>query len=148
MRDQNSDGMDIAIAVIDKDKRTIEFAGALRPMYLYSNNEFFELRGDKIPITSNISGTSVNSSYTNHEYPFNPGDQFYIFSDGIIDQFGGIDGKKYLTKRFKALLETIKSLPMSEQKELIKKDYDQWRGRYDQVDDILVIGIRYSSQDL
>ena len=148
MRDQNSDGMDIALAVIDKEKHTIEFAGALRPMYLFSNNEFVELKGDKIPITSNISGTSVNSTYTNHEYPFHAGDQFYIFSDGIIDQFGGSDGKKYLTKRFKALLETIKNLPMSEQKELIKKDYDQWRGRYDQVDDILVIGIRYSSQDL
>ncbi len=148
MRDQNSDGMDIALAVIDKEKHTIEFAGALRPMYLFSNNEFVELKGDKIPITSNISGTSVNSTYTNHEYPFHAGDQFYIFSDGIIDQFGGSDGKKYLTKRFKALLETIKSLPMSEQKEHIKKEFDTWRGRYDQVDDILVIGIRYSSQDL
>ena len=148
MLDQSNDGMDIAMAVIDKEKHIIEYAGALRPMYLYSNNEFVELKGDKIPITSNISGTSINSSYTNYEYPFNTGDQFYIFSDGIIDQFGGGDGKKYLTKRFKDLLDEIKDLPMKEQKELIKKDHDEWRGRYDQVDDILVIGIRYNSQDL
>lgn len=148
MLDQSNDGMDIAMAVIDKEKHIIEYAGALRPMYLYSNNEFVELKGDKIPITSNISGTSINSSYTNYEYPFNTGDQFYIFSDGIIDQFGGGDGKKYLTKRFKDLLAEIKDLPMKEQKELIKKDHDEWRGRYDQVDDILVIGIRYNSQDL
>lgn len=148
MHDQNNDGMDIAIAVIDKEAHTIEYSGALRPMYLYSNNEFIELKGDKIPITSNISGTSVTNNYTNHEHPFNAGDQFYIFSDGIIDQFGGGDGKKYLTKRFKDLLDNIKSLPMKEQKELIKKEHDEWRGRYDQVDDILVIGVRYSSQDL
>ena len=149
IREQNNDGMDISVAVIDKEKHIIEYAGALRPMYLYSNKEFVELKGDKIPITSNLTGTtSTNNTYTNYEYPFNPGDQFYIFSDGIIDQFGGDDGKKYLTKRFKALLDTIKDRPMSEQKELIKKDHDEWRGHYDQVDDILVIGVRYSSQDL
>ncbi|MBR5643219.1 MAG: SpoIIE family protein phosphatase [Salinivirgaceae bacterium] len=148
MLDQNNDGMDIAVAVIDKENHLIEYAGALRPMYLYSGNEFVELKGDKIPITSNISGTAVNSNYTNHEHTFKPGDQFYIFSDGIIDQFGGGDGKKYLTKRFKDLLDEIKDLPMKEQKNLIIKAHDEWRGRYDQVDDILVIGIRYNSQDL
>ena len=148
MHDQNNDGMDIAMAVIDKEKHIIEYAGALRPMYLFQNGELVELKGDKIPITSNITGTSTNNNYTNHERTFNAGDQFYIFSDGIIDQFGGDDGRKYLTKRFKDLLSSIKNLPMSEQKELIKKSHDEWRGKYDQVDDILVIGIRYSSQDL
>ena len=148
MHDQNNDGMDIAMAVIDKEKHIIEYAGALRPMYLFQNGELVELKGDKIPITSNITGTSTNNNYTNHERTFNAGDQFYIFSDGIIDQFGGDDGRKYLTKRFKDLLSSIKNLTMSEQKELIKKSHDEWRGKYDQVDDILVIGIRYSSQDL
>ena len=149
LQDQNNDGMDIAIAVIDKENHTIEYSGALRPMYLFKNSgEFIELKGDKIPITSNIIGSSTNNNYTNHTQPFCAGDQFYIFSDGIIDQFGGDDGRKYLTKRFKDLLDSIKALPMSEQKELIKKSHDEWRGKYDQVDDILVIGIRYSSQDL
>ena len=148
IREQNNDGMDIALAVIDKEAHTLEFAGAMRPMYLYSNNEFIELKGDKIPITSNISGTSISTNYTNYERRFNFGDQFYIFSDGIIDQFGGTDGKKYLTKRLKNLLDSIKDLPMKEQKELIKKSHDEWRGKYDQVDDITVIGIRYSTQDL
>ena len=148
IKEQNNDGMDIAIAVIDKKAHILEFAGAMRPMYLYSNNEFVELKGDKIPITSNISGTSISTNYTNYEQPFKFGDQFYIFSDGIIDQFGGTDGKKYLTKRLKNLLDNIKDLPMKEQKELIKKSYDEWRGKYDQVDDITVIGIRYSTQDL
>ncbi|MBO7496597.1 MAG: SpoIIE family protein phosphatase [Salinivirgaceae bacterium] len=148
MHDQNNDGMDIAMAVIDKEKHVIEYAGALRPMYLFQKGNFVELKGDKIPITSNIMGASINNNYTNHETTFNAGDQFYIFSDGIIDQFGGDDGRKYLTKRFKDLLENIKDLPMKEQKDLIKKSHDEWRGKYDQVDDIMVIGIRYSTQDL
>ena len=148
IKDQNNDGMDIAIAVIDKVAHTLEFAGAMRPMYLYSGNDFIELKGDKIPITSNISGSAINTNYSNYTRQFNFGDQFYIFSDGIIDQFGGSDGKKYLTKRLKNLLDNIKDLPMKEQKELIRKSHEEWRGKYDQVDDILVIGIRYSTQDL
>lgn len=149
LQDQNNDGMDIAFAVIDKEKHTLEFAGALRPMYLYNNNEFIELKGDKISITSNISGnSSLSTGYTNYERPFNPGDQFYIFSDGIIDQFGSNDGKKFLTKRFKSLLDEIKDKPMREQRELIKQSHDDWRGKYDQVDDILVIGIKYVAEDL
>lgn len=148
IREENNDGMDIAIAVIDKEAHILEYAGAMRPMYLYSNKEFVELKGDKIPITSNISGTSISTSYTNYERQFNFGDQFYIFSDGIIDQFGGADGKKYLTKRLKNLLDSIKDLPMKEQKELIRKSHEEWRGKYDQVDDITMIGIRYSTQDL
>ena len=148
IKEQNNDGMDIAIAVIDKAAHKLEFAGAMRPMYLYSNNDFVELKGDKIPITSNISGTAISSSYTNYERKFNFGDQFYIFSDGIIDQFGGTDGKKYLTKRFKNLLDNIKDMPMKDQKELIRKSHEEWRGKYDQVDDVMVIGIRYSTQDL
>lgn len=148
--EQSNDGMDIAIAVIDKNEHTIEYAGALRPMYLYSNNEFIELKGDKNPISSNISGTTyTNSNYTNYEYSFNLGDQFYIFSDGIIDQFGGDEGKKYLTKRFKNLIENIKTRPMKEQKDLIKKSLDDWKNnKYEQIDDILVIGIRYVAEDL
>lgn len=146
--DQN-DGMDIAIVVIDKDTHKLEYAGALRPLYLFCDNEFIEVKGDKIPVTSNIIGTSFNNNYTNHEHPFNPGDQFYIFSDGIIDQFGGEEGKKFLTKRFKELLEDIKTLPMKEQKDRIKKAHDEWRGnKFEQIDDILVIGVRYTAEDL
>ena len=140
-RDQNSDGMDISIAVIDKRHKTVEFASALRPVYLFKQDEFIEIKGDKIPITSSISGTTI-STYTNHTYPFDNGDIFYIFSDGIIDQFGGEKGKKFLTKRFKQLLFEINPLSLQEQKEIIKKTLDNWKGDNEQVDDILVIGIR------
>lgn len=148
-QDQNNDGMDIAFAVIDKELHTLEYSGAMRPLYLFNNNGFEEIKGDKIPISSNITGTSINTTYYNNVRSFNPGDQFYIFSDGITDQFGGDDGKKYLTRRFKDLLESIKDKPMREQKDLIRIANEEWRGtKYDQVDDILVIGIRYTTMDL
>jgi len=141
-RSQTSDGMDLSIAVIDKNEKTIEFASALRPIYLFTQGDFIEIKGDKIPITSSISGTSI-SAFTKYSYSFNEGDMFYLFTDGIIDQFGGKNGKKYLTKRFKQLLFEINALSMKEQKEIIKKSFDDWRGENDQVDDILVMGIRY-----
>lgn len=141
-RSENSDGMDISIAVIDKKENTLDYAAALRPMFLFSNNDFIEAKGDKIPITSSISDIVLSSFKTQH-YTFNPGDMFYLFSDGIIDQFGGDKDKKFLTKRFKQLLFTIKEFPMKQQKEHIKKAFDDWKGINKQVDDVLVMGIKY-----
>lgn len=140
---QGSDGMDVAMVIIDKKNKKLQFASALRPLFLFQNGDFIEVKGEKIPITSNISSTSL-ANFTTHEFDFNQGDMFYIFSDGIIDQFGGEKGKKFLTKRFKDLLFDINPLPMREQKDIIKKTFDEWRGNYEQVDDILVIGMRYS----
>jgi len=138
---QSSDGMDIAIAIIDKKEKQVEFASALRPIFLFNNNKFIEIKGDKIPITSSIAGTNINA-FTKHIYPFNEGDTFYLFSDGLTDQFGGEHEKKFLTKRLKKLLFEINALSMKKQKEIIKKTYDEWRGDNEQVDDILIIGIR------
>ncbi len=145
-RGQTSDGMDIALAVVDKKNNVLEFASALRPMFLFSDGQFAEIKGDKIPITSSISGTSINN-FTTHTFDYNPGDFFYIFSDGIIDQFGGSKGKKFLTKRFKQLLFEINPLSMREQKEIIKKTMDEWKGDYEQVDDVLVMGVRYKERE-
>ncbi len=141
-RAQTSDGMDISVAVIDKIESSLAYSGALRPMFLFSQGHFIEVKGDKIPITSSISGVSI-SSFKTSNYEFLEGDMFYLFSDGIIDQFGGEKGKKFLTKRFKQLLFDINPLPMKEQKEHIKKALDDWKGDTEQVDDILVMGIRF-----
>jgi PAS domain S-box-containing protein len=140
---QTSDGMDVALVVVDKIHKKLEFASALRPLFLFQGGDFIEEKGDKIPITSNISGTQL-SNFVTYTYDFNVGDSFYIFSDGMIDQFGGDKGKKFLTKRFKELLFDINTLPMPEQKEIIKKAFDEWRADYEQVDDVLVMGIRFT----
>ena len=67
---------------------------------------------------------------------------FYLFSDGYADQFGGKDGKKFMTKKFKELLNTAQSKPMKEQEEILSDALCQWKSDRDQVDDVLVIGIR------
>lgn len=140
-RAQTADGMDISVAVIDKDEHTIAYSGALRPMYLFNKGDFIEAKGDKIPITSSISGVAFSTFKTKY-YEYNPGDTFYMFSDGIIDQFGGEKGKKFLTKRFKKLLFDVNDLPMKDQKDYVKKSFDDWKGSNEQVDDILVMGVR------
>jgi len=140
-RAQTTDGMDISVAVIDKNEQMIEYAGALRPMYLFNQGDFIEIKGDKIPITSSIAGITI-STFKTKTFEFKEGDIFYLFSDGIIDQFGGTKGKKFLTKRFKQLLFEINELPLPEQKELIKKAFDDWKGTNEQVDDILVMGVK------
>ena len=80
--------------------------------------------------------------FTNHTFDYSEGDCFYIFSDGFADQFGGSKGKKLSMKKLKELLLSISSKKMSEQEDILTKTFKHWRGELEQVDDILVIGIR------
>lgn len=139
---QTNDGMDIAICVIDRENNSLEFGSAMRSLYLFNGNEFSELLGDKIPISSDISG-NINAHYTDYEVKLQTGATFYMFSDGIIDQFGGKNNKKFLSKRFKQLVTDIQHMPMREQKTIIQATIEDWKGEREQVDDIMVLGIRY-----
>ncbi|MCQ2375139.1 MAG: SpoIIE family protein phosphatase [Salinivirgaceae bacterium] len=141
VHENHNDGMDIALAVIDADTETLEFAGAMRPMFLFQNKELIELKGNKIPITCNITNTSTEE-YTNHTYPFKDGDTFYIFSDGYQDQFGGDNGMKFMAKRLKQLIVDNYDLSMNEQRDLLKNTFEEWKGSREQIDDVLVIGVR------
>ena len=80
--------------------------------------------------------------FDDQEYYLNEGDTMYLFSDGISDQFGGPDGQKMKITRLKRLLEQVSKLPMSKQEEDISKFYLDWKGNFDQVDDILLMGVR------
>lgn len=141
VHENHNDGMDIALAVIDTETETLEFAGAMRPMYLFHNKELIELKGNKIPITCSITNTSTEE-YTNHIYPFAPGDTFYIFSDGYQDQFGGDKGMKFMAKQLKQLIVSNYDKPMNEQRDILKNTFDDWKGSREQIDDVLVIGVR------
>ena len=118
----------------------MEYAGAFNPLYLIRNNEVLITKADKFPIGANPDGKLPN--FTNHEIDLVKGDAIYLFSDGFHDQFGGPKNKKFLSKRFRELLLQIHKLPMKEQKESLIKVYEEWKGDLEQVDDILVIGIR------
>ena len=154
--DEQKDGMDIALAVYNKKNREIHFAGANNPLYIVRENHtddkeleeyasvdngdyrLFEIKGDKQPI----------GRYW-EEHPFRTtsvylkeNDSFYIFSDGFIDQFGGENRKKFKSMNFKKLILSVQREPMEIQKYKIEKAFDDWKGSYEQIDDISVLGVK------
>jgi serine phosphatase RsbU (regulator of sigma subunit) len=134
------DGMDLALCSYDSSTRKMQYAGVFNPAYIITKGEFVQLKPDKFPIGINADG--VTDNYTNHEFQLYPGDMIYLFSDGYADQFGGPIGKKYKYTRFRDLLLRIHALPCEEQMRMLKKEFVDWKGGLEQVDDILVIGVR------
>jgi serine phosphatase RsbU (regulator of sigma subunit) len=131
------DGMDIAIVSINTEEKKLEFAGAYNPLVMIRNGEIFETAGDKMPI-----GIYENMDpFTCHEITIERGDLFYMSSDGYEDQFGGPDGKKFKAKNFKQLLLEIHKNPMQMQKDILEKNFDDWKGDLDQIDDVVVVGL-------
>lgn len=142
-KDENStskDGMDIAICSLNYKTKELEYAGAFNPLYLLRNNEIIQVKGDKFPIGSFLDGETPN--FTNHKIQLETGDQLYIFSDGYADQFGGPRGKKFMYKKFRDLLIANGSKDLSVQKDLLRESLYDWMGEEEQVDDILVIGVK------
>lgn len=140
---QRRDGMDIALCAITPGKNTIEYSGANRPLWIYRKNENYKLEIIKAT-KSPIGGLELEESraYENNTVEVFEGDMLYFFSDGFADQFGGPKGKKFMIANMqKLLLENIE-LPMQTQKHNIKKAFDSWKGEAEQIDDVLIIGIR------
>jgi serine phosphatase RsbU (regulator of sigma subunit) len=135
------DGMDIALCMIDYKTYEVEFAGAYNPMYLVRKGELISYKPDKNAIGSH--GEYPDKKYTNHEIKVEKDDMIYIFSDGYADQFGGPQGRKFMYSNFKDLLVRVSTLPIEEQQTIIDEEFEKWRGQEVQVDDILVIGIKF-----
>lgn len=133
------DGMDISFCVFDFNKMKMQFAGAYNSLYMVRNGEIETIKADRMPIGIHERDKEM---FNNNDLEIQKGDQFYIMSDGYVDQFGGEDGKKFMAKRFKELLLNIYSKPMQEQQEIFEKELIKWRGDIEQVDDVLIIGIR------
>ena len=135
------DGMDLALCKITKgDQPKLEYAGANNPLFLIKNGELIKVKPDKFPIGG--EQREERREFTNNEIDVSKGDVFYIFSDGYVDQFGGPKNKKFMTARFKDLLLEVHQKEMAEQAEILEKTIEQWKGEYDQIDDICVIGVR------
>jgi serine phosphatase RsbU (regulator of sigma subunit) len=134
------DGMDMALLIINKETRILQYAGAHNPLYLLRGGELIEYKADKMPIGIHAN---ASNSFTNHNIRLQVGDAFYAFSDGFQDQFGGPRGKKFLVKNFKKLLQDIHKESMKKQKRLLEEAIDTWMANTDQIDDILVMGIRF-----
>lgn len=138
------DGMDIALCTITyfNDNRVrLRFSAANRPLWLFkkSKNEIVDYKPDKV----SIGGfTDYDFFFSTSEYWIDKGDIIYLFTDGYCDQFGGEKQKKYLTKRFRTFLSSIAHNDLASQNKLIQQEMEQWKGNEEQVDDLLVLGIR------
>jgi len=137
----NQDGMDIALLTFNSETE-IEYSGAQRPLWIIKNEDstLLEIKADKFSIGGNQSG--IEKKFVKHTISLSKGDCIYIFSDGFADQFGGSEGKRFMSKRFKDLLLANYTRPMPEQENELFKTLKNWKGNQEQVDDILVIGIR------
>lgn len=140
-REENQirDGMDIALCSVNYDTLELNYAGANNPLYLIRDDEFIIVKADKFAIGSFEPGSK---KYTQHKVQLQKGDVIYLFSDGYADQFGGERGKKFLYNRFREHLLSVHKKQMNEQKDYLEKTMHEWQGSFEQVDDILVIGVR------
>ncbi|BDX38501.1 hypothetical protein CYCD_18560 [Tenuifilaceae bacterium CYCD] len=141
------DGMDMALCHITNNGQTVEYAGAKNPLYYISNGELNQIKGDPVPIGG--LQKEEKREFTMHTVNINSPTCFYIFSDGFIDQFGGADGQKFSSKKFKELLLKIHELPMIQQQEILETTLEEWRGKdYDPIDDVMVIGFKLSGNPI
>lgn len=133
------DGMDIVVCEFNVKTRHLVFASAMRPVILIIDGEQQYVRGNRYA----VGGESVSEKFFNdQEYYLREGDLIYLFSDGYPDQFGGRGSKKMKISRLKILIDEIKFLPMPEQSERIKDYFFEWKGDYEQIDDVLLMGIK------
>ena len=140
-KDQVPDGMDLGLVSINLEERKMEYAGANAPAYLVRQGEITELKPDKRAIASFEPGAF---RFTTQVIELEDGDMVYCASDGYPDQFGGPKGRKFMRKRFRGLLCEIAPLPVDRQAEILRQRVESWRteANEDQVDDILVCGVR------
>ncbi len=136
---QIRDGMDIVILVFEEGTDKAYFAGAKNPLFHIRGNEQLLTKGS----SSAIGGTTRRAkSFEMHEITYQKGDVFYLYSDGFQDQFGGEKGMKYMSKLFRQKLIEISSFPMNTQKEILDKEFVEWKGNQSQTDDVILAAIR------
>lgn len=141
-KDTTSDGMDIAFCIIDLTKNQMQYAGANNPLYLIRKNndtpEVIKYKADRMPIGVHLK----ERSFTNNIIDLHADDYIYIFSDGFVDQFGGEHDRKYQHTKFREFLLSKCHLPLQEQKEELHKEFNSWKGKKRQIDDVLVVGLK------
>lgn len=134
------DGMDVALMAFDPDSQVLSYAGAKRPLWLVRDGEVTSVAGDRY----SIGGHSPDGQqYSEHQLRMQAGDMVYLFSDGFADQFGGPDGRKFTTGRFRETLLAQSALPLARQQRNLLQALHTWQGREEQVDDVLLAGIRF-----
>jgi len=136
------DGIDIAFVTVDKTRKKLYFSGCKRPLLVYRRRDqkMVEYKGE--PYYIGGVSSRVKKTFNTQEIPYRVGDVIYMFSDGIVDQFGGPKNRKLMKKNFIDMLMSFKHLSLSYQGELLEQKLKNWQGEYEQTDDIIVIGIK------
>jgi serine phosphatase RsbU (regulator of sigma subunit) len=137
--EESKDGMDCVLCAYDFENMKLEFAAANNPLWLIRNGEMIEYKPDKMPVGMYHSKTAPFSLQT---ISLQKGDIVYTFTDGFADQFGGEKGKKYKYKQLQEKLLGIKDLSLTDQKNILEAEFEKWRGNLEQVDDVLIIGLK------
>ncbi|MEA3317750.1 MAG: SpoIIE family protein phosphatase, partial [Bacteroidota bacterium] len=134
------DGMDMSLCVIDRNNSILEYSGAFRPLYMIRDNKLDEIKGGRFSV--GMLDDNENDKILKTVISIEKDDVFYMFSDGYADQFGGPEGKKYKYRRFRHMLLNIHRNSLEKQKEFLDKSIEDWKGNEEQVDDILIVGIK------
>jgi len=140
-QDMSKDGMDCVVASFDFVTRKVEFACANNPIWILRDNTLREFKPDKQPIGVY---EGEYKPFTLHCWEGKPGDIIYLFTDGLADQFGGPRGKKFKYQQLNQILSKNGSSAMKDQLVVLQREFENWKGRLEQVDDVLVLGIRLS----
>jgi serine phosphatase RsbU (regulator of sigma subunit) len=150
-----NDGMDLGLCSLNKNTMELQYAGAYNPLYIVTektdsydypiraeseNHHLFEVKADKLPIGVNTDG--VTDIYTNHRFMLKKGQTIYLLSDGYADQFGGPRGKKMKYRKLRELLVSIQDQSMKQQMQTLLDYFHQWQGDQEQVDDVIIMGVR------
>ncbi len=144
---ERRDGMDIALCSLNEEGTILEYAGANRPLWIFRKNKngeaaFEIIKANKFPIGGLEMENEVKRTFTNHSISIEKGDTIYLFSDGYADQFGGSKGKKFMVGNMQKLVSDIYHKPIKEQEQLLLKNFLDWKGELEQIDDVLVIGFK------
>ncbi|MBK8367516.1 MAG: SpoIIE family protein phosphatase [Bacteroidetes bacterium] len=139
------DGMDISLCVLNTKTLELNYSGANNPIYIIHQIEnavtrISEVKADKFPVGAFVD--EQVQSFTSKQIQLQKNDLVYLFSDGFADQFGGDKGKKFKYKQLKDILLENQNLSMIEQRSILENKFTNWKGKLEQVDDVLVIGIK------
>lgn len=137
------DGMDIAFCRINLKKKELQYSGAHRPLYLLREGELIEYKGNRKAIGGIPHRNKAEKDFINHTLEIIKGDKIFIFSDGLPDQTGGPEDRKYSPQRIRANITENKDLSMQQYLNLFSTDFKNWKGKNKQIDDVLLIGIEF-----
>lgn len=136
---ESKDGMDAVLCRLDRKKMILEYAAANNSFYIIRNKQIINSTADKMPVGKYDDNAR---SFTSVKFPLQKGDIIYTFTDGFADQFGGPKGKKYKYKQLEEVLLSIHEEPMEQQCDKLLESFENWKGSLEQVDDVLVIGVK------